>query len=145
VETTADYLRFALMGQRIGGSVLGFLAAIALALAALGLYGVLSYNVSRRTRELGVRMAFGATPPEVRRLIFAQGFRLFVVGLPLGAAGAVALGLALRSQLYGVSPADPVTLVAAALVLAAVLVAATAIPAWRASRLDPLAALTHLS
>jgi predicted permease len=143
LQPMTEHVRFAFFVQRVGGTVLGAVGAVALLLAALGLYAVVSYSAWRRVREFGVRMALGATPGEVVRLVVGQGVRLFAIGAPLGLAGAVGLGAAARSQLYGVSATDPLTFVAATTVLAAVLLAGAGLPAWRASRLDVVRALRN--
>jgi predicted permease len=137
----ADFLRFAFFAQRVGSTLLCLFGVMALLLAGMGLYGVVSHNASRRKREMGVRFAFGATAADVRRLIIVQGLRLLVVGLPVGVLGSIGLGMAARSQLYGVSPTDPISLGAAGLALAAVLVVAAGIPAWRAAQVDPVTIL----
>ena len=116
-------------------------AVAALALAVIGVYGVVSYAVAQRTRELGVRMALGARPAQVARLVLGHGARLTIVGLVLGAAGALAVTRFMQTLLFEVAPTDPATysIVAAALALAAL--AACQIPAMRAAHVDPLAAL----
>jgi ABC-type antimicrobial peptide transport system permease subunit len=143
LQPMTEHVRFAFFVQRVGGTVLGAVGAVALLLAALGLYAVVSYSAWRRVREFGVRMALGATPREVVRLVVGQGVRLFAIGAPLGLAGAVGLGVAARSQLYGVSATDPLTFVAATTVLAAVLLAGAGLPAWRASRSNVVQALRN--
>jgi ABC-type antimicrobial peptide transport system permease subunit len=119
----------------------GAFGLLALVLATVGLYGVVSYSVSRRTREVGIRLAIGATPAQVLRLVLAQGVRLAVIGLAMGAAGAVAVAQMLESLLYGVSTIDPLAFVVAGAMLLLVAVAANALPARAASRVDPLRAL----
>ena len=141
IAPMAEFLRFAFFAQRVGSTLLGVFGLIALLLAGMGLYGVVSHNASRRKREMGVRLAFGATPTAIRRTIITQGLRLLLVGLPVGLVGSIALGTAASSQLYGVSPEDPASLIAASVILAVVLVTAAAIPAWRAARLDPVTIL----
>jgi putative ABC transport system permease protein len=126
---------------RFGALAVGAFGALALLLATIGLYGVVSYSVARRTREVGIRMAIGATRGQVLRLILAQGLRLAIVGVLLGALGAAAAGQLLESMLYGVSAIDPLALGAAAAALLAVTVAANLIPAFAAARIDPLLAL----
>jgi predicted permease len=143
LQALTEYVRLAFLVQRVGGTVLGVTGVVALLLAALGLYGVVSYSVWRRVREFGVRMALGATPREIRRLVVGQGVRLFAIGAPVGLVGAVGLGLAARSQLYGVSFADPVSFGAAIVLLAIVVVTAAGIPAWRAGRLNVVRALRN--
>jgi putative ABC transport system permease protein len=115
--------------------------ALALVLAAVGLYGVVAYAVTQRTREFGIRMALGARGAYVRRLVLRQGTRTALVGGVLGAALATAIGRALRSRLYGVDPLDPLSLLSVAALLALVTVLAAAIPARRAARVDPAVAL----
>ena len=124
--------------------IIGMLVAfamIALVLASTGLFGVVSYTVSQRTAEFGTRMALGASAWDVVRLVGRQSFAWLGIGLTLGLAGGIGVASAMGSVLYGVSPADPTTLTLVAAVLAAVTVLATALPAWRASRIDPITAL----
>ena len=110
-------------------------------LAALGIYGVMSYSVVQRSRDIGLRIALGATGAQVRRLFIGEGFKLGVVGLVFGMAIAVATGQAMASLLFGVSPLDPLTLIGAFVVFLAVAVTASYLPALRASRVDPLEVL----
>jgi putative ABC transport system permease protein len=116
-------------------------ALLALTLAAIGLYGVLAYTVTRRTTEIGVRMALGATGPEVFRLVAGEGLRLTTAGLVFGIAGSLAVGRLLTTMLFGVGPADPRILAGTVAVLAAVAGLACVIPARRATRVDPMVAL----
>jgi putative ABC transport system permease protein len=111
-------------------------AAIALALAVIGLYGVISYGVTQRTREIGVRMALGAEPTAVAWLVLGNGLRLATVGVAIGAAGALAATRVLSGMLFAVSALDPTTFVATALVVAAVALLASYLPARRALRMD---------
>jgi putative ABC transport system permease protein len=110
---------------------------VALALAALGAYGVVSFGVSQRRTEIGIRVALGATHSNVVRLIVGQGVMLAVIGGAIGLAGALATTGVLRSQLYGVAPSDPVTLVAIVVLLVAAVVLASWIPARRAAAVHP--------
>jgi predicted permease len=116
-------------------------AAAALALAVVGIYGVISYSVTQRTRELGIRIALGATPAAVRRMVVRQGLAIAAAGLALGLAGAAALTRLMRSLLYGVTPTDPVTFAGVAAVLVGIAVLASYLPARRATRVDPILAL----
>jgi len=116
-------------------------AALALTLAAVGLYGVLAYVVSQRTTEIGVRMALGATTSEVFRLVIGEGLRLTAVGLLFGVAGSIAVGRLLTTMLFGVGPADPRVFAGTAAVLVAAAALACVIPARRATRVDPMVAL----
>ena len=116
-------------------------AAIALVLAAVGMYGVISYSVSQRTREIGVRVALGAQRTNVLRLIVGHGAVLAAAGIGIGLAGALGVTRFLRAMLFGVSPFDPVSFVAVALVLTAIVFLASYIPARRAARVDPIEAL----
>jgi putative ABC transport system permease protein len=115
--------------------------AIALALAAVGVYGVLAYSVSQRTHEIGVRMALGARGADVRRMITVQGVRLAAIGIAVGAVGAAGLTQGLRSILFNVSATDPVSYVGVALFLTVVAIAASWLPARRATHVDPIVAL----
>jgi len=127
--------------SRIGALLLGAFGSLALLLAAVGLYGVISYSVSQRTRELGVRMALGAGRGAVVRLVLREGTRLALVGVLLGATLAALAGRVFGSLLYGVSPLDPVAYAIAAGVLLLVSLAANLVPAWTAARVDPMRAL----
>ncbi len=139
--TMAEHMRTALYTQRISAQLVGVLGALGLLLALIGLYGVLSYFVSRRRHEIGVRMAVGAQPGTVFRLIVARGLWLTILGIAIGTAGAFGATRVLSDLLYGVSPRDPVTLVIVALLLLAFAFAAAAIPARRAAAVHPLDAL----
>jgi predicted permease len=126
---------------QIGAMVIGAFGVLALMLATVGLYGVVAYSVSRRTREVGIRLAIGATRGQVLRLILSQGIRLALIGVALGGVGASLAGQALESLLYGVSSTDPLAFAAAAAVLMLVALAANMVPARTAARVDPLRAL----
>jgi putative ABC transport system permease protein len=122
------------------GTTFGVLALI---LATIGLYSVMTYGVSQRTREIGIRMALGAQVRDMLRLIVSQGMRMVLIGIVLGLAGAFALTRALGSLLLGVGTTDSVTFVGVAVLLIAVALLACYIPARRAARVDPLVALRH--
>ena len=123
--------------------LLAFFAALALLLAAIGIYGLVAYSVAQRTQEIGIRMALGARSGDVLRLVGRQGASLAALGIGLGMAGALALSRLLNALLFGVSATDPWTFLAAPLGLAAVILAATAIPARRAARISPVVALRY--
>jgi predicted permease len=127
--------------QRLVARLLEAFAAAAVGLGAVGVYGVIAFAVARRTRELGVRAALGATPAAVRRMVLGRGARLAAVGLGVGLAAAVAAARAARAWLFGVSPAEPAVLAGVALLLGAVTLAASLLPALRAGRVSPLAAM----
>ncbi|HYJ78067.1 MAG TPA: ABC transporter permease [Longimicrobiaceae bacterium] len=139
--TMRDQLRVALLPARIGAWVLGAFGTLALLLAAVGIYGVISYAVSQRTREIGIRAALGAGRAAIVRLVLADSFRVVAVGLAVGLALALLAGRAASTWLYGVSPADPAVLLGTPLVLAAVALLASWVPARRAARADPMLAL----
>jgi len=116
-------------------------AMLSLILAAVGLFGVLSYIVSQRTGEIGIRIALGAQREHVLRLMLADGLRPAIIGLVLGLAASAAVTRLIRSLLYGTQPLDPIVFVIVTIALLAVAAIACLVPAWRASRLDPVEAL----
>ncbi len=133
----------AYIGQRIGGSFLGLFGACALLLATIGLYGVLAYTVSQRSREVGIRVALGASRSNVLTMILREGIQLAAIGLGIGLALAVVATRFMRSMLLGISPTDLSTIASVCLVLLAVALAASFIPAYRAARIDPIRAIRH--
>jgi predicted permease len=141
VTTGDEYLRDSLAPPRFAMALLATFAVVALALSAIGLYGVIAYAVSQRTREIGIRVALGAAPRAVARLVVGDGLRLAGVGIALGVAGAAAASRGIQSMLYGVSASDPLTFAAVALLLGAIALLACAVPARRALRIDPTEAL----
>jgi putative ABC transport system permease protein len=118
-------------------------AVCALLLAGLGIYGVVSYAVARRTREMGIRLAFGAQPVDIYHIVLRRGMTPVILGLLVGVAGACALGRLLRSLLYEISPTDPLTIVAVVTIMSLAAIAACYIPARRAARIDPMEALRY--
>ena len=140
-ESAEEYVAHAADTQRFVLTLLATLATLAVVLAAVGLYGVVAYSVSRRTREIGVRVALGAQARDVVRLVVGSGVALSGAGIVVGAGSAALATRALRSWLYGVAPGDPMTLAGVAVVLLVVAILATVSPARRAMRLDPVDAL----
>jgi putative ABC transport system permease protein len=147
-EATLDNV--ATMEQRLSNSVarprllavlLGIFAVVAVVLAAIGIYGVIAYSITRRTREIGIRIALGARRRAVLALVLRQGLILAAIGITIGIAGASAVTRYLDKMLFGLSPLDPATFVAVSLGFAAVAAAAAFVPARRATKVDPLVAL----
>jgi putative ABC transport system permease protein len=116
---------------------------VALTLTMIGLYGMVSYSVSLRTREIGIRMALGARPGDVLRLFMGQGARVTAAGAAIGVLAAVIVARLISGLLFGVAPGDPQTFLSSAALLACLALVATAVPAYRASRVDPNEALRH--
>jgi ABC-type antimicrobial peptide transport system permease subunit len=141
VETIEEIMSRALAGESITLVLLGIAATLALFLGSIGLFGVISYVVTQRTREIGLRMALGAEVREVREMVLWQGFRVAAMGVGLGLVAAFALSRLMGSILYGVSATDPLTFGTAPVVLLLVALLATWLPARRASRVDPMEAL----
>ena len=135
--------QIASFGQRIAGTFVGAFGLLALVLAAVGIYGVTAYTTQQRTHEIGIRMALGASKEDILRLVLGHGFRLTLAGVGLGLAASFALTRYLGSMLLGVTSTDALTFSSVAILLCAVAVFATYIPARRAMRLDPMAALHH--
>ncbi|MGA9568439.1 MAG: FtsX-like permease family protein, partial [Candidatus Acidiferrales bacterium] len=143
VTTQSEQIDRLLFQERLVAWLAGFFGVLALVLACIGLYGLLSYEVSRRTREIGIRMALGAQPESVLRLMMRQGIALAVVGAIVGIGVALGVTRYLASMLYEVRASDPVTMIAATALLVLVALAACHIPARRATRVDPMVALRY--
>jgi predicted permease len=141
IRTMQDRLHDSLARQRFSSTMLAAFASFAMLLAAVGLYGVMSYLVTQSTRDIGVLMALGARSGDVIKLVLRQGMQLAAMGIVAGLAGAAVLTRVMSSLLFGVSTTDPATFSGVAALLAAVALAATIIPAWRTTRVDPVVAL----
>lgn len=138
-----EWIDQALVGRRVPMLIAMTFAAVALFLSAVGVYGVLAYGVVQRRRELGVRLALGGTSARIFGLVLAGGVRIVVFGLAIGLAGAYFVGQVMRSQLVNVTPTSPVVLLLVTLILSGVALVASLIPAWRASRIDPIVVLSR--
>ena len=143
VNTIGELLDQGLWAARMGAALLGIFGFLALALASVGIYGVMAYSVSQRTNEIGIRMALGARPGQVLRLVLKQGMRLALAGAAAGVLIALLLGRFVSGLLFGVSGKDPLTIGGVALLLSAVAALACYIPARRATRVDPIVALRY--
>jgi predicted permease len=143
ISTLGLVIRSNVHEQELTATFVGILGAIGLFLAAIGLYGVISYAMVQRTREIGIRMALGAQRRDALRLVLAEGVRLTVTGIVLGIAGTIVVTPLAAKMLYGVGPHDPVTFACVAVLMLAVALAATYFPARRATKIDPLTALRY--
>ena len=141
VRPMTDVVGGAIAAPRFTGWLLGVFAVSALTLAAVGIYGVLSYLVSQRTREIGIRVAIGAGPVEIVRLVLARGLGLALVGVGIGLIVALAASRVMGSLLYEIQPRDPATFIGVPVVLTTVALVASLLPALRAMRVDPIVAL----
>jgi putative ABC transport system permease protein len=143
VKTMEEYLAVAFSQRRLNMSLLAFFAVVAALLAAIGIYGVMGYAVTQRSHEIGIRMALGAEPDDVLRMIVGDGMKLALLGLVIGITASLVLMKYLESQLYGVKARDPLTFIGVAAGLALVALAACYFPARRATKVDPLVALRY--
>jgi putative ABC transport system permease protein len=142
-ESMEDIIRDSLLARRFTRMLLAVFAALAMTLAAVGIYGVVSYFVAQSTHNIGVYMALGADTRAVLGLVLRNAMRMALLGIAIGAAVGFAVTRLMRDLLFGVTAGDPVTFVAVALLLTAVTTLASYIPARRATRIDPVAALRH--
>ena len=138
-----ELLSSTIADRRFNMFLLGAFAAVALSLAAVGIYGLIAYSVAQRTRELGIRMALGAAPRDVQLLVIRQGATLAAAGIVVGGVGAIAATRWMRSMLFQVDPLDPLTFAAVGVALAAVAIGATWAPALRAARVSPVTAMRN--
>jgi len=143
VMTMDGLLTDSISPRRFSATLVGVFAVLAVVLAAVGIYGVMSYTVSQRTQEIGVRMALGAQLASVRTMILGQTLKLTLIGVAIGLAGAFVVARFLTSLLFGVGTYDPVTFLGVASLLVAVALAASYLPARRAMRVDPIVALRY--
>lgn len=141
IETMSDVISDSIARDRLFTTLFVTLGTLALVLAVVGVYGVLAYSVGQRTQEIGVRMALGARASDVLRMVVGAGMRQVGSGIALGALCSLWLARLLQSQLYGISAADPIAFGTALLVLTSAALMACAVPAWRATRIDPMTAL----
>jgi putative ABC transport system permease protein len=141
VRTMTEVISRSVWQPRLYAILFGVFAAVALALASIGVYGVMAYSVSERTREIGVRVALGAQRRDVLKLVVAQGMALTLIGAGLGLVGALGLTRLMQSMLFEVSATDPLTFAALAVLLSVVAMLACYLPARRATKVDPMVAL----
>jgi len=143
VKSMDDYLAASVAQPRLDSTLLGIFAGLALVLAMVGIYGVMSFSVEQRTNEIGIRMTLGAQRRDVLRLVLRQGLAIAAIGVTLGIAGALGTSGMLKSLLFGVRPSDPLTLAGVAILLVGCVLVACYIPARRAMRVDPMVALRY--
>ena len=142
-KTVEEYLDGTLSVPRFNTALLAIFSGLAMLLTAVGLYGVISYSVAQRTHEIGIRMALGAKPKDMLRLIVGQGLRLGLIGVGIGFAIALGLTHFLSSLLFGVTATDPLSFASVIFLLLVVVLLACYVPARRAMRVDPVIALRH--
>ncbi len=141
IMTMDALLASSAQGEKFGMQLLGLFAGLAVTLAVIGLYGVISYAVAQRTHELGIRTALGATRNDVFTLVVRQGLVLALLGVAIWIPASMALSRVIASQLFGVTPTDPATFAAAVVIFVSIALLACSIPARRATKIDPLVAL----
>jgi ABC-type antimicrobial peptide transport system permease subunit len=143
LRTQREQINATLQIERALAALTSGFGVLALALACVGIYGIMAYSVAQRTNEIGIRLALGAQPGQVRRMVLRESTLLTLAGIALGVGGALACTRLVQSMLYGVKPNDPATIAAGVAVLVAVALAATWIPARRAAGVQPMEALRH--
>ena len=143
VQSMDELIGESLAERQFNMSLLGLFAGLAMILVVVGVYGVISYNVSQRTNEIGIRIAIGARRANILKMILGQGARMAAAGLAIGALGAYASTRLMTKVLFGVAPTDPATFVAVILLMSVTVIAACFVPAAKAVRVDPIAALRH--
>jgi ABC-type antimicrobial peptide transport system permease subunit len=143
VSTLEDRIGAGTFTLRMAGAFVGVFGVLALVLAAVGLYGVIAYGARQRTHEIGIRLALGARPADVGKMVLGQGTRLALVGVGIGLVASLGAARLVRSLLFGVGTADPVTFVVVTALLIAVALVACYVPARRAMRVNPIDALRH--
>jgi ABC-type antimicrobial peptide transport system permease subunit len=143
VRTQQQQIDATTQQERIFASLSAGFGLLALALACVGIYGIMAYTVSQRTNEIGIRLALGAHRQQVRAMVLRQATRLAIVGVIIGVAASLALSRLVKSMLYGLKPTDPISIIGAAALLLTVALIASWLPAFRASRVEPMEALRH--
>jgi putative ABC transport system permease protein len=143
IQTMEELVSLKVAHPRFNTWLLGSFSAIALVLAVVGIYGVVSYGVTQRTQEIGIRLALGARGQEVVKMVVSQGMRPVLIGALCGVAGAIALTRFLTAYLYSVTPTDPITFASVVSIFIVVALAACLVPAFRAARVDPMEALRY--
>jgi ABC-type antimicrobial peptide transport system permease subunit len=143
VRTQTEQIDATVMQERLFATLTSAFGILALILAAIGIYGIMAYTVARRTSEIGVRMALGARPRQVRLMVLRESGWMAIIGIAVGIGASIGLARLVRAMLYGLSPSDPTTLIGTTCLLFFIALAAAYGPARRASRIDPMQALRH--
>jgi ABC-type antimicrobial peptide transport system permease subunit len=143
VRTQKEQIDSTMREQQVLAELTGAFGVLALVLASIGIYGIMAYSVSRRTNEIGIRIALGAQPGQVQRMVLGEASWMVVIGVFVGMGGALALGRVIASMLYGLKGWDPATFAVSSVLLIAVALGASWIPARRAAGVDPMRALRH--